>query len=212
MDKYRLREVREEYNDRVRDKGGGTEITQDKMAMVCNTSGSTISRVEKGETEPPTSVLIGYAETFDVSVDYLLGRSNAKDLKNCTVSHELGLSDESIETLKYIKENAAYEDYDILAFVNAFLGSGRATFSFFDNLFNMLSAEYGLSKYNDETQNEKMRYLLKLEQDLTNRTMEYLKCDVMPQLKRVIKNCYETLENTVLYTGNQGSTERERHE
>ena len=58
-----------------------------------------------------------------------------------------------------------------------------------------MSEEYGFSKYNSEPQNKKNRYLLKLDQDMTNRIMEYIKFDVMPKLERVIKDCYETLEN-----------------
>ncbi|MDE6749304.1 MAG: helix-turn-helix domain-containing protein [Lachnospiraceae bacterium] len=211
MDKYRLREVREEYNDRIRDKGG-TEITQEKMANKCGASVSTISRMEKGETEPLPNVLIGYADTFSVTVDYLLRRSNANDLKNCTVSHELGLSDRAIETLKFIKNKAAYADYDIAAFVSAFIGSGEATFSFFDDLFNMLSAEYGFSKYNDETKSEKRRYSLKLGQNMTDRTMEYIRYDVQPQLQSVIKRCYETLERNELHPQNQDSRKTGRQE
>ena len=211
MDKYRLREVREEYNDRIRDKGG-TEITQEKMANKCGASVSTISRMEKGEKEPLPNVLIGYADTFGVTVDYLLRRSNASDLKNCTASHELGLSDRAIETLKFIKKKAAYADYDIAAFVSAFIGSGEATFSFFDDLFNMLSAEYGFSKYNDETKSERRRYSLKLGQNMTDRTMEYIRYDVQPWLQSVIKRCYETLERNELHPQNQDSAKTGRQE
>lgn len=200
MEKYRLKEIRENYNKLNSDKG--IEITQEDMAKKCYTTKSTISRMEKGETEPTVNTLIKYAETFDVSIDYLLRYTNAKNPEHRTVSHELGLSDKAIETLKYIKKNAAFEDYDISALVNAFIGSGSATFDLFNDLFNIMSDEYGFSKYNDETEKEKMRNLLKLEQNMNNRTMEYLKFDVMPQLEKVIKDCYETLENKKLHTHN----------
>lgn len=200
MDKYRLKEVREDYNKRNSDKG--IEITQEDMAKKCYTTKSTISRMEKGETEPTINTLIKYAETFDVSIDYLLRYADAKNPEHRTVSHELGLSDKAIETLKYIKKNAAFEDYDISALVNAFIGSGSATFDYFNDLFNIMSDEYGFSKYNNETEKEKMRNIFKLEQDMNSRTMEYLKFDVMPQLEKVIKDCYETLENKKLHTHN----------
>lgn len=198
MDKYRFREVREEFNKINKDKG--IEITQDIMAGQCHISKSAISRIEKGETEPSIDVLLRYADIFNVSTDYLLRNTNAKKSEHRTVSHELGLSDEAIETLKYIKDKAAYEDYDIAAFVSAFIGSGLKTFCLFDELFNLMSEEYGFSKYNSEPQNKKNRYLLKLDQDMTNRIMEYIKFDVMPKLERVIKDCYETLENSKLNT------------
>ena len=43
------------------------------------------------------------ADTFSVSTDYLLGLSESKEIKNLDISRELGLSDNSIKTLKYFK-------------------------------------------------------------------------------------------------------------
>lgn len=210
MDKYRLREVREKYNEANMDKG--IEITQQTMSTACGASVSTISRIEKGETEPLPCVLTGYADKFGVTVDYLLRRSDARDIQNCTVSNELGLSDGAIETLKYIKKEAAYEDFDIAAFVSAFIGSGEATFSFFTNLFDIMSAEYGFLKYNDVTKSERSKFSLRLVQKMTNITMEYIKCDVQPQLQKVIKDCYETLERNELHPQNQDSKKTGRQE
>lgn len=200
MDKYRFREVREEYNERNKDNG--IEITQKDMARQCHTTKSTISRIEKGTIEPSLDLIIKYADTFDVSIDFLLRRTNAEKPENRTVSRELGLSDKAIETLKFINQNAAVEDHDIAAFVSAFIGSDSATFYFFDDLFNLMSAEYGFTKYNKEPQDKKARYQFKLEQDMTYRTMEYIKFDVMPQLEKVIKDCYKT-ENNKLIISNQ---------
>lgn len=201
MDKYRFREVREEYNKQNRDKG--IEITQEDMAYKCGAGKSTISRIEKGEIEPSINVLLKYADEFNVSTDYLLRYTNAKNPEHRTVSHELGLSDEAIETLKFIKENAAYEEYDIAAFLSAFVGSGETTFRFFDDLMNLMSAEYGLSKYNPPTGIEKQKYSDKLVQDMANRIQEYVKYDIQPELERVVKQCYEAAERSELYVHNQ---------
>lgn len=156
--------------------------------------------------------MTGYADTFGVTVDYLLRRTDAKNPEHMTASRELGLSDSAIETLKYIKKNAAYKDYDISAFVSAFIGSGEATFSFFDNLFNMMSAEYGFSKYNPQTEVERQRYFDRLIQGMADRIQEYIRYDVMPQLESVIKRCYETLEQNELHTHNQDSAGKKRQE
>lgn len=213
MDKYRLKEVRELYNEANMDKGDkGIEMTQQKMAIACGASVSTISRIENEETEPLPNVLTGYADTFGVTVDYLLRRSDARNIQNCTVSNELGLSDSAIETLKFIKKKAAYADFDIAAFVSAFIGSGEATFSFFSNLFDVMSAEYGFLKYNDVTKSERSKFSLRLVQEMTNITMEYIKCDVQPQLQKVIKDCYETLERNELHPQNQDSKKTGRQE
>lgn len=51
-------------------------ISQLKMAMDLNTNQNTISRYETGEREPGITELIRIADYFNISVDYLLGRTN----------------------------------------------------------------------------------------------------------------------------------------
>ena len=51
-------------------------ISQLKMAMDLNTNQNTISRYETGEREPGINELIKIADYFNVSVDYLLCRTN----------------------------------------------------------------------------------------------------------------------------------------
>lgn len=61
----RLKEVR-------RAKG----ISQLKLALDLHTSQNTISRYETGEREPGITELIKLADYFNISVDYLLERTN----------------------------------------------------------------------------------------------------------------------------------------
>ena len=51
-------------------------VTQLKMAMDLNMNQNTISRYENGEREAGYRELIIIADYFNVSIDYLLGRSN----------------------------------------------------------------------------------------------------------------------------------------
>lgn len=51
-------------------------ITQLKMAMDLNANQNTISRYETGEREPSLLELIKIADYFNVSVDYLLERTD----------------------------------------------------------------------------------------------------------------------------------------
>ncbi len=51
-------------------------ISQLKLAMDLNANQNTISRYETGEREPGISDLIKIADYFDVSLDYLLERTN----------------------------------------------------------------------------------------------------------------------------------------
>jgi len=61
----RLREIRKRKN-----------ISQLKLAMDLNLSQNTISRYETGEREPGIAELILIADYFNVSVDYLIGRTS----------------------------------------------------------------------------------------------------------------------------------------
>ncbi len=61
----RLKEIRKQKN-----------ISQIKLALDLNTNQNTISRYETGEREPGLKELIKIADYFNVSVDYLLERTN----------------------------------------------------------------------------------------------------------------------------------------
>ena len=49
------------------------------MAELLNITPRNYQRYESGEVDPPTSKLIKLADYFDVSTDYLLGRTNNPD-------------------------------------------------------------------------------------------------------------------------------------
>jgi len=51
-------------------------ISQLKLAMDLNTNQNTISRYETGEREPGIAELIAIANYFDVSLDFLLERTD----------------------------------------------------------------------------------------------------------------------------------------
>lgn len=181
MDKYRFREVREEYNDMIANTGN--KITQEYMANYCGADNSTISRIERGQTEPTPNILIGYANTFNVSLDYLLRRSDAKNIKNCTVNKELGLSDSAIEILKKIKNSPDYSY--LLDIINAIIGDGKHTVDFLVGLFNCmvdeqisLNIKSGAQKTIED----------KIKSKKINHVMNYITNIVQPQLKNVIEN------------------------
>ncbi|MBQ2780546.1 MAG: helix-turn-helix transcriptional regulator [Clostridia bacterium] len=56
-------------------------ISQLKLAMELNTNQNTISRYETGEREPGINELIKIADYFNVSVDYLLERTNNPNIQ-----------------------------------------------------------------------------------------------------------------------------------
>lgn len=61
----RLKELRKKKN-----------ISQVKLAMDLNMNQNSISRYETGEREADYETLIAFADYFNVSVDYLLGRTD----------------------------------------------------------------------------------------------------------------------------------------
>ena len=63
----RLRELRLERN-----------MSQQRLAMELSMTQNTISRYENGEREPGIEELIRIADYFNVSLDYLLERSEQK--------------------------------------------------------------------------------------------------------------------------------------
>ncbi len=52
------------------------KITQLKLALDLNMNQNSVSRYENGEREADYSSLIAFADYFDVSIDYLLGRTD----------------------------------------------------------------------------------------------------------------------------------------
>ena len=56
-------------------------ISQLKLAMYLNMSQNTISRYETGEREPGINELIKIADYFNISIDYLLERTNNPNIQ-----------------------------------------------------------------------------------------------------------------------------------
>lgn len=66
----RLKEVRKSKN-----------ISQLRLAIDLNTSQNTISRYETGEREPGITELIKIADYFNISIDYLLERTDNPNIQ-----------------------------------------------------------------------------------------------------------------------------------
>ena len=61
---FRLRRLRER-----------SRVSRRVLADLCGVSKSTMSRYERGEQEPAARVVVELADYFDVTTDYLLGRT-----------------------------------------------------------------------------------------------------------------------------------------
>ncbi len=67
---------------RLKELRKSKKISQLKLAMDLNMNQNTISRYETGEREPGINELIKIADYFDVSIDYLLERTNNPKTNN----------------------------------------------------------------------------------------------------------------------------------
>ena len=85
--------------ERISDLCNDYHITQKELAKRIGVSASQLSRIISGETKTVSSdILIGIADVFKVSTDYILGLSNISVRKNYDIS-ELGLSERAVKGL-----------------------------------------------------------------------------------------------------------------
>lgn len=77
--------------------------TQEMLAEVTGKTRQTISQYVNGISEPGYDTLIRIADHFDVSIDYLLGRTNDRR-KAPSMYDQIGLSEKSISMLKLVHE------------------------------------------------------------------------------------------------------------
>lgn len=85
--------------ERISDLCNGYHITQKELAKRIGVSASQLSRIVSGETKTVSSdILMGVADVFKVSTDYILGLSNISVRKSYDIS-ELGLSENAVKGL-----------------------------------------------------------------------------------------------------------------
>ena len=64
---------------RIRDLREDADMTQVQIAKILNCSQRVYSNYERGDIDIPTEILIKLADFHNVSVDYLLDRTNKKE-------------------------------------------------------------------------------------------------------------------------------------
>lgn len=84
-----VRERKDNAKDNFKALRERLRFTQEKFAEELGVSPNTIGRIERGDTEISTDIVIKVAERFYVSADYLLGfASNEEGESPCTASCE----------------------------------------------------------------------------------------------------------------------------
>lgn len=64
---------------RIRDMREDRDLTQKQMGEILSCSQRVYSNYERGELDIPTEILIKLADFHNVSVDYILNRTDKKD-------------------------------------------------------------------------------------------------------------------------------------
>ena len=64
--------------NRIRNLREDSDLTQNEIAVILHVSQRTYSHYENGTRKIPLDVLIGLADYYNCSIDYLLGRTHQK--------------------------------------------------------------------------------------------------------------------------------------
>ena len=64
---------------RIRDLREDNDLTQRELGLILSCSQRVYSDYERGVLDIPTCILIKLADYYNVSVDYILGRTNKKE-------------------------------------------------------------------------------------------------------------------------------------
>ena len=68
------------FKNRLKELRQSKKMTLEELANEIGTTKSTISRYENGMRQPKQDILEAIADFFNVSTDYLLGRTNTKTI------------------------------------------------------------------------------------------------------------------------------------
>lgn len=83
------------------------EMTQEQLAFFLNISKQSVWGYENNSVEPSLDVLIKIADRFNVSLDYLVGRTNNKynpNLSNSTTTEALDRIYEILDSYEMLKK------------------------------------------------------------------------------------------------------------
>jgi transcriptional regulator with XRE-family HTH domain len=64
------------FSERIKTLREGMKLSQVQISRMVNTTQASINRYEKKVGPPPHETLLWYADYFDVSMDYLYGRTD----------------------------------------------------------------------------------------------------------------------------------------
>ena len=125
--------------------GFNQQTVADKIGCVLKT----YQNYEQGHNYPTLEYATKLAELYNVSIDYLLGRSDCISVENEKIKEIIGINDSSIETLKLLNLNdgitqAGHNEIETL---NIFLSDLECTLNFLGGLQDYINARYKIPIY-----------------------------------------------------------------
>ena len=103
------------------------QLTQQELADKIHTSRDCVSYWETGKRLIPMDKAILIADTFNVTIDYVLGRSDCTSVDNEYIHQQLGLSDNAINQLKGFKAHD-----EMFRYTNDVIGKDYSFLSWYD--------------------------------------------------------------------------------
>ncbi len=109
------------FGDTLKSLRNEKNLTQEELSNILNISRSSIASYETNRKQPDHSKLKIFSDFFNVSIDYLLGRTNKRNYDTSTLAFSVdsridteGLSDEDIAivqaTIDAIRKNRKKND------------------------------------------------------------------------------------------------------
>ena len=80
----------EKLGMRLKNLREGRDMKQIQVAKLLHTSQQNYSKYENAQVELPLAILVELADLYDVSVDYLLGRSSTQKELDIIVQQQIG--------------------------------------------------------------------------------------------------------------------------
>lgn len=103
-----MKKMPERLKEEREDKG----MSQQYLAKILGIGRSTLAGYETGNSTPPLDILIKYADIFDTTLDYLVGRTNNHDAKiteddTLKISHNknISITKDQFDLIKTILES-----------------------------------------------------------------------------------------------------------